>query len=275
MLEYPQLVRNMSAPAGLDRAGMPRLAHFPSPPPTCDHYLRTHAGNEGCGYSPHPASWEALTVPFRLELRTRSGSGAFQRPEVRAHLEPWTPSAIRAWALWVRPAEAIAPPPHSRPCPRSYPYNLQARLETSALPPGTPAWPPAPWSFLGASGPSLATCPHPQGPLLGLTFFCPLPTGAGSPLKPPVLRPIIEPSALPPKPATFPKQARTWLKHDLGLLGPSPLLITTEEPQESRSSPYFIEGEYQMGKPTRTPFPATPHIREPWGSRAHPPEAYL
>lgn len=167
------------------------------------------------------------------------------------------------------------PPPHSRPCPRSYPYNLQARLETSALPPGTPAWPPAPWSFLGASGPSLATCPHPQGPLLGLTFFCPLPTGAGSPLKPPVLRPIIEPSALPPKPATFPKQARTWLKHDLGLLGPSPLLITTEEPQESRSSPYFIEGEYQMGKPTRTPFPATPHIREPWGSRAHPPEAYL
>lgn len=123
MLEYPQLVRNMSAPAGLDRAGMPRLAHFPSPPPTCDHYLRTHAGNEGCGYSPHPASWEALTVPFRLELRTRSGSGAFQRPEVRAHLEPWTPSAIRAWALWVRPAEAIAPPPPLKALPKVLPIQ--------------------------------------------------------------------------------------------------------------------------------------------------------
>lgn len=160
MLEYPQLVRNMSAPAGLDRAGMPRLAHFPSPPPTCDHYLRTHAGNEGCGYSPHPASWEALTVPFRLELRTRSGSGAFQRPEVRAHLEPWTPSAIRAWALWVRPAEAIAPPPPTqgpaqgpthttyrpgwRPLPSLQELQPGHQHLGPSLEPQVPAWPPAP-----------------------------------------------------------------------------------------------------------------------------------
>ena len=48
---------------------------------------------------------------------------------------------------------------------------------------------------------------------------------------------------------------------DLGLLGPSPPLIPTKAPRESRSSPCFIEGEYQMGKPTCTPFPATPHIQ--------------
>ncbi|CAK7293267.1 hypothetical protein VULLAG_LOCUS3199 [Vulpes lagopus] len=119
------------------------------------------------GCSPHPASWVALSVLFRLELRTRSGP-------------PWELRHKHSQDLGTLGED-------SGGCSHTLSHRTQ----------------------LGHLSPSL-------GSPSGLHLPLPLPTRVSSPLKPPVLRPLTEPSVLPPKPVTLPKQARPWLEHGFG-----------------------------------------------------------
>lgn len=51
----------------------PQLAHFPSLPPTCDHCLRTHPGNEGRIPPPAPSLLGDRVSPS--DQSTKQGQG--------------------------------------------------------------------------------------------------------------------------------------------------------------------------------------------------------